>query len=385
MKKNKEIFLKQIDIKKYISIFCIIIASSILLSSCFNYKDINKVIFATAVVYDTDDNGDVVVYYDCIKPYRSSSDSSEKGKRQVYTGKGKTVLEAIQKINMSTSHEVDFSQCTTYIFTEKASKEGIANYIDVMNREQKFAKRPVLFVYYGDIKELLSNVSEDEESVGAYVSDLVNKTKTTPASIVVTFNDYLTMRTMDYDNVVIGALVTKKDLDGTRMQLGGGCIFNDDVLQDRISEEETILYKFINDNVSSGIFIVENPLDQDKNITLEIIESNTDTNVKYAGEYIQMSKNMWIKANISETDGEFNNDKQVVELVKKKSEMKMQEDLMDFFDKYKKKHIDIFNISRLVDNKYKQSLSGGNLIDKTTLNIDVNIDIAGTGVVMESF
>ena len=39
-----------------------------LLTSCFDYHDINKVTFPTSVIFDINDLGQEVVYLDCIKP-----------------------------------------------------------------------------------------------------------------------------------------------------------------------------------------------------------------------------------------------------------------------------------------------------------------------------
>ena len=64
----------------------------LLLVGCFNYKDINKVSFSTSIIFDTDDFGRSVIYVDCVKPYRSTNESSDKGKRIIYKGIGKTTL-----------------------------------------------------------------------------------------------------------------------------------------------------------------------------------------------------------------------------------------------------------------------------------------------------
>ncbi len=58
----------------------------LLLVGCFNYRDINKVSFSTSIIFDTDDFGRAVVYVDCVKPYRSTNESSDKGKRIIYKG-----------------------------------------------------------------------------------------------------------------------------------------------------------------------------------------------------------------------------------------------------------------------------------------------------------
>ena len=103
-----------------------------LLTSCFDYHDINKVTFPTSVIFDVNDLGQEVVYLDCIKPYRSTNDSSDKGRRIIYKGEGKTALVALNDINRASSFKLDYSQIRAYIFTEKASRKGIKKFLDLI-------------------------------------------------------------------------------------------------------------------------------------------------------------------------------------------------------------------------------------------------------------
>ncbi|MGL5378874.1 MAG: Ger(x)C family spore germination protein, partial [Clostridium sp.] len=110
---------------KKLSKCLIILLFPILLCGCFNYQDINKVTFTTSIIFDTDDFGNVIVYLDCVKPYRSTNESSDKGRRIIYKGIGKTALEALKDVNLASSYELNYSQNRAYIFTEKAAREGI--------------------------------------------------------------------------------------------------------------------------------------------------------------------------------------------------------------------------------------------------------------------
>ncbi|MGL5085730.1 MAG: Ger(x)C family spore germination protein, partial [Clostridium sp.] len=118
--------------KRLIKCF-IILLIPLILSGCFNYEDINKVTFATSVIFDTDDFGNTVIYLDCIKPYRSTNDSSDKGRRIIYKGVGKTALESMRDISVASSFKLNYSQSRAYIFTEKAARAGIKNYLDLIN------------------------------------------------------------------------------------------------------------------------------------------------------------------------------------------------------------------------------------------------------------
>ena len=43
------------------------------------------------MIFDTDDLGQVIVYLDCIKPYRSNNESSDKGRRLIFKGVGTAI------------------------------------------------------------------------------------------------------------------------------------------------------------------------------------------------------------------------------------------------------------------------------------------------------
>ena len=88
------------NLKKVIASLLSIIIMSTMLIGCYNYKDINRVTFVTSLIFDENEVGNIDIYLDCVKPYRSSNESSDKGRRVLYKGTGKTVLEAIKYINM---------------------------------------------------------------------------------------------------------------------------------------------------------------------------------------------------------------------------------------------------------------------------------------------
>ena len=141
------------------SLLLVLLFIPLFLTGCFDYHDINKVTFPTSIIFDIDDLGEAIVYLDCIKPYRSTNDSSDKGRRIIYKGQGKTALEALSDINRVSSFKLDYTQTRAYIFTEKASRKGIKKFLDLINNNSEFSMKPSAFVYYGDVDELLKTVS----------------------------------------------------------------------------------------------------------------------------------------------------------------------------------------------------------------------------------
>ena len=143
------------------------------------------------MIFDVDDLGKSILYLDCIKPYRSTNDSSDKGRRIIYKGEGKTAMEALEDINRVSSYKLDYSQTRAYIFTEKAARNGIKKFLDLINNNSDFQIKPSAFVYYGDVEDLLDTVSGDEEYLGLFLNDLVGKEKYNSKSVRSNINYYL--------------------------------------------------------------------------------------------------------------------------------------------------------------------------------------------------
>ena len=70
--------------KRKIADILLILFISINLTGCYNYREINKMTFATSVIFDKDEHNEVVLYIDCVRPYRDANESSDKGRRVMY-------------------------------------------------------------------------------------------------------------------------------------------------------------------------------------------------------------------------------------------------------------------------------------------------------------
>lgn len=355
------------------------------LCGCYNYKDINKVIFTTTTIFDEDELGNVLVYLDCVKPYRSASDSSDKGKRIIFKGKGKTVLEAIRDVGLASSYKVNFTQCRAYIFSEKVAKKGVKKYIDILNRDQEFIIRPYLFVLTGEVESLLKNVKGDEEYLGLYINDLVVKMKTSPRAIATNVNDYLNNRVINGNVSVLGTLGVKKDVAENRVELKGGAIFKNDKMVDLINVGEGMSYNFLNDNVKSGTLEIANPQDERNFLTLEILNSKTNTKIDYDGSRVKLYKDIDVKCSIAEVQGRIIVDEELLNYIKITEAENIKRYITLVFDTYKSKDLDVFKIQRLFDIKYPNEVVNKDVFSITDLVLSVNVNIEGGSNKRNSF
>ena len=349
------------------------------LTGCFNYRDINKVTFATSMIFDTDDLGQVIVYLDCIKPYRSNNESSDKGRRLIFKGVGKTTEDALGKIDNFSSAKLNYSQVKAYIFTEKAAKEGIKKYLDLINNYGEMQIKPSAFIYYGDVEELLKATSGDDEFLGMYLNDIMNKKPFNSLSLQANINYYLSNRLMGDNTLLLPAVNLKKDVLDKKVQINGSGILKDNVLVDRLEQEDTLLYELMMGSVYEGTFEIGNPNTDTGFISLDVLSSSEDSMLRFDNNRFTLVKNIEVELEISDIQGEDIVDSEFINYIKVNEEAYINSYITQLFNKYKEKGIDIFNVYRMKEIHYgKEEINDPLSICDLEINTKVNIN--GTGL-----
>lgn len=364
-------------------VLCILILTPLLLTGCFNYHDINKVTFPTSVIFDIDDLGQSIVYLDCIKPYRSTNDSSDKGRRIIYKGEGKTALEALEDINRVSSYRLDYSQIRAYIFTEKSSRKGIKKFLDLINNNSEFSMKPSAFVYYGDVDDLLETVSTDEEYLGLFLNDLIGKERYNPKAVRSNINYYLSNILMGSNTALLTSIDLKEDALDKKIEIKGASIFKDNVLVEKIDAEDSLMYNLLMGTVKSGTLEVTNPQSKEDFITLEVLDSSVKDTLKFEDGKIKLIKEINIDVSVSEIQGNLIVDSSALDYIKYNKEAYINGYSQHIFNKYKEKDLDVFDIERMTEMYYPKK----NIKDPlsiTELEVNTNLIIKGTGVTKDS-
>lgn len=355
----------------------------LLLTGCFDYHDINKVTFPTSIIFDVDDLGQEIVYLDCIKPYRSTNDSSDKGRRIIYKGVGKTALEALNDINRASSFKLDYTQTRAYIFTEKASRKGIKKFLDLINNNSEFSMKPSAFVYYGDVEELLKTVSTDEEYLGLFLNDLVGKEKYNPRAVKSNINYYLSNILMGSNTALLTSISLEDNAIDKKIQIQGSSIFKDNVLVERIDMENSLIYNIMMGNAKSGTLEISNPESKENFITLQILDSSMKDKLEFQDGKYKLIKDVNVEVSVSEIQGELIVDANALDYIKVNEEAYISGYAEYLFNKYKKQNLDIFDIARLAEMYYPNE-NIDNPLSVTEVEVNTKLIIKGTGVVKDS-
>lgn len=360
-----------------------ILALCILLSGCFSYKDINKLLIVVTTIIDIDEKDNIILYLEVFKPFRSEQTAGGKGQRLVYKGQGPTMLEVIRDLNLGTSQKLNFTQNKTLIFTKRAAEKGLDYFIDFLNRDQEFVLRQYMYIYDQDPEELINTKLKEEEYIGIYLYEIPINQAASAKRNVVRLDDYLNNRLKGNQVNVIPVLILSKTHLDSQLRIHASAIISDDKYIGEMTFDETAIYNFMTGPLRAGTIVI--PYEKDNIVTLEIIGSKMKDKVEYDGETVHLTKTIDIRTTFAETH-------KPIELLQPDvrgeiieiAEAKVKEKVLHLFDMWKEKGTDIFMTSNKFKSEYpKEKLDVKDIIEITDLKVNVNITMEGSTDVLD--
>lgn len=364
--------------KKLVMFLAELLTLNMLLTGCYSYKDLNRVVFATSVVIDEDGAGNPILYIEAFQPVRMSNKESGKGERLLFRSTGKTIFEAIRDADVSTSYKINFTQNKAVIFTKRAAESGIDKYMDIFDRSVEFIIRQYVYVYLGDVQRLLNAKLKDNQYIGLYLVDLIHNEAGTPRTVEKNINDYFNQRLLGSGV----SLVTVIDLKGQqledKLEVNGAVVLKHDKYADYLPKNAGMKYNLLTNKLSAGSLEVDNPDSKKAFITLEISSSNTNTKLVYGNDKITLYKNIDVRVSLLEAQKAFTASEESLNKLKSIAEYNVKSLCTDFFNEYKKKGLDIFCIQEEFQRRYPKEKPIPDIIKKTELVLLVNIQIQDT-------
>ena len=362
---------------KKILVISYIIVNCFSMTSCFSYRDINKLLFVTALVIDVDDCNNPIVYAEAFKGIRGATPVGT-DERILFKGTGKTTFEAIRNMNVTSSYKLNYTQNKAIIFTQKAAEYGVDNFIDFLDRDQELLIRPYISVYLGDPEKLIKLNILQEKYIGFFIMHLIENIGASSRAVKLSLNEFYNQRTMGDKTSVVTIIDIPKDTVEPRLEVNGGAVIKDDKMISILEREEGQGFNFLMDTISGGTLEITNPSDINKFITLEIKKSKTKTEISYDDNIVHLKKKIKVKVDIGEVQKRIILTKENITKIQKKSEDNIVEACNNLFQKYKGMGIDIFDISEEFYSKYPK-IKIENIIDQTELKVEVEVEIMNTG------
>ena len=118
----------------------LLISLIIICSGCFNYNELNNYAIATGMAIDINNNEYEVSVLISNSPKSSNQASGKNYTTVVYSGKGKTIYEAIKQIGLISPKELYIGHLSVLIISEDVAKTGINSSIEFLLQEPRSKK-----------------------------------------------------------------------------------------------------------------------------------------------------------------------------------------------------------------------------------------------------
>lgn len=302
--------------KRKIAILCLILALVLLLTGCWNRRELNEL--AIAVGMGIDKQGDQFrVSLQVVDPGKASAKKGAGGgaPATLYTEEADTIFEAIRKITTISPRRMYFSHLRICVIGESMATEGMAKSLDLLSRYHQFRTDFYIVVSKGTSAEDTLKIMTPLDPIPAndLFSSLETSQKNWSPSTTVTLDELVSALTSEGMQPVLTGLriVGNKETGETsgnvqeiapsaRLQYSGLAVFRKDRLIGWLNETESRGYNFIRGKVQSSVGFVACP--RGGKVVSEIIR--TQTTIKgnvYRGEP-QVNIKMQVEANVGEVE-----------------------------------------------------------------------------------
>jgi len=363
---------------KKIILLIIILFTSLCTSSCFDFKDINRTVFVTAILVDIDNFNNPILYVETF--ISSRGDVLEVGKetKNISVSRASSLFDAKRNLTLTSKYTFDYTQCRAVIFTTKAASFGLDNFLDFFDRGQEIPQRFYVFITPATPDKLLGLKMDEGIYVGIFLSELAQESRLSSQGTTLRIDEFFNNRYTGSKVNLVNIVDLQKDQVTPRLSITNLAVLKDDVLVSTLTDRETRAYNLLNNTYKFGIIYATNPEHRDKQTVLDILKSRTKTQLYFDGHNLQLKKKINEAAIFGYTEKSIKiNNPEEKNFLQEDAENNTKTICQDLFDKYKKKNIDIFNIQREFEMKYPKTKID-NCIQITDLDLEVNINIKGS-------
>lgn len=154
---------------------------SLLLSGCWDDRELNELGITSGSAYDWENN-QWKATYQVINPSSGASGMGGSGGGSTssppfltFTVKGRTIMEAIERTNLTSTREMFFSHSRITVIGESLARHGINQLIDMFLRKQDARETVFVFISQGDAGMILDQLMQMTKNQGAGIQLMIEQ------------------------------------------------------------------------------------------------------------------------------------------------------------------------------------------------------------------
>ncbi|MBR4949916.1 MAG: Ger(x)C family spore germination protein [Clostridia bacterium] len=346
----------------------IVLLCFFILSGCKSKAEIKDLSIVDALGIDMEEDGTVNLTFQFYKA--PSGDAKDEGKVEYYEASGETVRDALINAEILGNKKIYMSHNNIIIVGEETARMGFSKFTDAFERSRDIRENVIVVISDGKASEVMktekeSNEGGQNESLKKMILNYKDNTKAYKITLL-EICENLKNESRDFFVPII------KKGDSKKIKTEGIALFKEDKMVGKLSEGESFGIIFLRSKGTQGIVIVENPLGQEGEISLDFIK--TKTKIKKENDKIkiqvQSSGRIWeTTANIDFTDIK------ILEKLEEEFENKIKDMIKTAIEKA------TFSAgSDILGVKEKLNI---NDISKAVFEYDIKVNIVGYGLIAD--
>lgn len=316
----------------------LIVLGCLLMTGCYDYKEINTLAILSATSIDYQD-GEFTVVAQEINPQAPDKTAVIQAPFFLYTGSGNSLQEAYREITTQSSKFLYSHHLQLLLISENVAKEKLSEILDFYLRNPAIRTEFNVLLYKGDNPlDIITPIND--VSSASILETIETNMKYLGTSKEITFNELVDNYLKIGEEIVLPVVkVNNSKEDGDTLdnvnstqikesyELDNLAVFKDNKLIGYLDKEETLGYNYLKNNIKNTVLSYE--CEKDKYITLEIVNSGSKINSKKEKVTIEIE----VMGNINESTCS-------IDLEKENNLKKLQAEMENDFNKRIKGTID---------------------------------------------
>jgi len=368
--------------KKLILLFLVFSVASAS-SGCWNKREINELGTVAAIGVDIIEDELIEVTVQVVVPRYLGRQSTENNAVVIWSETGKTMFEALTKINTISAKKIYIGHIRLIVFGEKLATVGIQNIIDFLERETEFRRQSIAVVSTGmSAKELLHVKSIYELIPAVHIVETINNSAlvgfTRRFTLIDVFEEFNSLG----NQLVLGVAnnTSKESPQVVRdIVIEGAAVFHEDRLLGFLDVLQTRGFLWVVDEIKGGILVVPPQGEKEELISMEIIRAESKMDVELKDGEILLKVTIKEEGNIGGQQNvrDHTNPTGILHLNQEKEQVIRDEVNQVFHIAQKEFEVDFFGFGELVHKKHphlwEQIKDDWNDVF-TNLSVEINIE-----------
>ena len=390
-------------------ILLLIIIMLLVNSGCSNHIELNKLGIISAIAFDLDERNQWVLTFQIIIP-KSTSAKTGGGSQSpvtVFSTKGKTVLEAIQKSDLEAPRHLFFSHTQVIIISERVAEFGISQILDAYLRSYESRETANVLISDVDAKNVLGILAPLENNPGTAISNLLSGQGGKQTNIIQSkLHDLISTMTNPSASATLpeikisGKTEGQNSLDALKqtqnyasLTLDRVGVFKRDKFAGWLSRKESLGIPWITDQLkrTTIVFSCEGESGSEQLSSFLVEKSHTKLRPNISNGNLFMNVEIEAKGNLIETACDLDLKKsKTLKKLEKHIQEQIKNDVDYSFQALKKMKADALGFGDAFHKSYPQewkklSKNWENEFKEIRMDVKVNVTIRRTGMIDDSF